>query len=284
MTASAKGVASLVWLHALRNLQQQQQQQPLTTTEWGIATALMSYANAHGVCSVAVPTIARTACAADRTVQYAVRRLESLGLLHVERSRGGRPNTYTLLAAPQMVQEPLLMVHGGAPLATRDGARHDTETVHPGAPEEKAKEKTGDEEENDGAADAVQRALPDDLCALLGEVRYDLRDGDRKKLLLLWERDRMAVQQATYEATQKARPSGWFHAWLTGHELPTPKPPRIPPCDHCAVGGGFHLTDCPTGTTSAPAPGRRAALRHEPLVMSPATTHREEKHDDDRQT
>lgn len=77
MTATAKGLGSLSWLHALRDLQKREQ--PLTTTQWGIATALMSYANAHGECSVSVPTLARTACASDRTVQYALRKLEALG-------------------------------------------------------------------------------------------------------------------------------------------------------------------------------------------------------------
>ena len=250
---------------------------------------LVEYLNERsGSCHPSYPTIARAmGVRAWRVARDGTRELEAEGLLSVA-ARVGVAAEYTLLLPLHGAQE----LHD-ATTAWDAGVERVAPTRTPArtpawdADEQETRNKKPDgEREANGAAPGAHGAPPADLCTLLGTVGYHVRDIGREKLLLLWERDRAAVRQAAHTAKEKGSPSGWFHAWLTGHELPAPKAPRRPPCEYCEIGGGWHASDCPARTEQEHAPGEAPAPLAEsmhrladPFADSFGGCDREEEHD-----
>jgi DNA-binding transcriptional ArsR family regulator len=108
----------------------------LTQTDRIVLVALSSFADEHGYCWPSVSSIARRSGAAERTVQYSLKRLAELGAVRVaERSReqgGQTSNAYWLLgydALPgvQQVQGGVQEMHPGGAIDAPGGVQQ----MHP---------------------------------------------------------------------------------------------------------------------------------------------------------
>lgn len=71
----------------------------LTTASKLVLVVLAQHADTGGLCWPGIPRIAELSCLSERATRYALRKLEDLGLLHVQ-YRLGRSTNYTLALKP----------------------------------------------------------------------------------------------------------------------------------------------------------------------------------------